>query len=232
MTESIDGHIQDDPALNEMADIYSTIGGELPVRVFSSISQGVSMNELAEDLIDSDGRSWHEEKNMDMFLLQAQDILEDFEQKNLIQQANNNWRVTSYGKQWKNQMDSARGLLLDLLNEDIIGYTGIEDDSKVDYRGEETLGDFYQALGFNMSQETSPEALPVLHILGGNLNDGEVPRDYEDGAEQLGIIGMIEDADYDGKESLNPVLTEVGQRIYEDVVLEDREFVEDHYGLN
>lgn len=233
MTEEFDGHVQNDPVFREMADVYSTIGGELPVRIFSSISDGMNMNELAERLIDFEDREWHTEGHMDMFEAQVRDMIDEFEEKKLIQEQNGDWALTSYGQSWRTQMDSANQTLLSLVNNDHIAASRFEAENRqLIYNGIETMGDVYNALGFNVGVEPYPETLPVLHILGEDLNDGEIPRDYIDGVEQLEIMGMLEDAEYDGKGALTPEMTEVGQRIYDEVVLDDREFVKEHYGLN
>ena len=232
MTDELDGHIQNDPVFREMADIYSTIGGELPVRIFSSISNEMNMNDLAERLLDLEERDWHRESNMDMFMTQARDMLDEFEDKKLVQDGNNNWSLTNYGQHWRAQMDSANQTLLQLINDDLLAASRFEaDDGQIIYNGEETLGDFYSVLGFNVRAEPYPESLPVLHILGGELNDGEVPRDYIDGVEQLEMMGMITDTDYDSEGPMRPEITEIGQRIYDEVVLDDREFVKEQYGL-
>lgn len=227
----IDGHVQKDPLFREQAEIYSSLGGELPIRIFSSISGGENMNELADKLIDFDDR-WREEGNFQTFEMQARDIIDDLEEKKLIQDANSGWNLTQYGQQWRAQLDSANQTLLGLITDEEIAPSRFEaEDRQVVYNGEETLGDFYHALGFNVRQEAYPEALPALHILAEDGNDGVVPVDYEDGVEQLQIMGMVEDVKYDG-EVLEPEITEVGQRVYDDVVIDDRDFVAEHYGLN
>jgi len=235
MTEELDGHVQNDPVFREMADIYSTIGGELPAMIFSNISHGRNMNELADRLIEVGERSWHTEENMDMFMAQAQDIIEEFEEKKLVQSEEKGWNLTRYGQQWRAQMDAANQTLTNLMHDDVIAASRFEaGDGQIVYDGDETLGNFYSALGFNVGSDADvyPEALPVLHILGEDVNDSEVPADYSEAVEQLELMGMVQDTDYDSEGSMSPELTEIGSRIYEEVVLDDREFVKEHYGLN
>lgn len=232
MTDELDGHVQNDPVFREMADIYTTIGGELPVRIFSSISKGMNMNDVAERLIEVGDREWHKEENTDMFMAQARDMIDEFEEKKLVQSGNHGWNLTRYGQQWRAQMDAANETLTSLMHDDAIAASRFEaGDGQIVYNGEETLGDFYSALGFNVGSDAYPEALPVLHILGEGVNNGEIPSDYEAAVEQLEIMGMVQNTDYEGEGAMTPELTEVGQRMYEEVVLDDREFVKDHYGL-
>lgn len=227
----IDGHVQKDPLFREQAEIYSSVGGGLPIKILSSISGDEDMNELASKLIDFDDR-WREEGNFQTFEMQARDILDDLEEKKLIQNGNTGWSLTQYGQQWRAQLDSANQTLLELINEDEIAPSRFEaGDGQIVYNGEETLGDFYNALGFNVIHDAYPEALPALHILAEGENDGVVPAEYDEGLEQLQIMGMVEDVDYDGSTS-EPEITEVGQRVYDEIVLDDREFVAEHYGLN
>lgn len=246
------GHIQKDPLFREQANVYSTIGGELPIRIFSSISNGMNMNELAEKLIDFDDR-WDEDANFQTFELQARDILEEFEEEKLVQSGNDGWNLTHYGEQWREQMDVANKTLLSLLNDNEIAASRFEaEDSQLIYRGDETLGDMYNALGFNVRIDEYPEALPALHILAEDVNNGTVPGDYSEGVEQLELMGMVEtEADGSLETDINnvdpsnmdsafydrdsgpsdPEITEIGRRIYDEVVLSDREFVAEHYGL-
>lgn len=226
----IDGHVQNDPLFREQSEIYSSLGGELPIRIFSSISGGMNMNGLADRLIDFDDR-WNEQGNFQTFELQARDAIDQFEDKKLIQDGNDGWSLTNYGQQWRAQIDAANQTLLDLVNDNKIAASRFEAESgQIVYNGENTLGDFYNALGFNVGVEPYPEALPALHILAEDANDGEVPQDYIDGVEQLELMGMAQNTDYDG-DTLETDITEIGQRIYDEVVLDDREFVAQHYGL-
>lgn len=227
MGEELDGHIQKDPIFREMADIYSTLGGKLPTRIFSGISEGKNMNEIADRLIEVGDSEHHTEENVGMFLAQAKDIIEDFEEKKLVQEEGSEWHLTNYGQKWRAQMDAANYTLTSLVNDGVIAASQFEaEDGQIIYNGEGTLGDFYSALGFNVEVDAYPEALPVMHILGEEVNNGEVPPDYSDAAEQLEIMGMVENTDT----ALE--LTEVGTKMYEEVVLDDREFVKDHYGFD
>ncbi len=233
----IEGHIQKDPLFREQAQIYSSLGGDLPIKIFSSISGGENMNELASKLIDFNDR-WREEGNFQTFEMQARDIIEDLDEENLVQLEDNGWALTEYGQQWRAQLDSANQTLLGLVADGELAASRFEaEDRQVIYNGEETLGDFYHALGFNVGQDAYPEALPALYILAEGVNDGVIPADYEDGVEQLHIMGMVKNMNEDGSyeqqgDSIDPEITEVGQRVYDEVVLDDREFVAEHYGLN
>lgn len=227
----IDGHVQDDPLLNEQAEIYSTLAGELPIRIFSSISSGMNMNDLADKLLDFDDR-WAEEGNFQMFEMQARDILDELEDNKLVQDGNNGWDLTSYGEQWRAQMDSADQTLRNLIGDNEIAASEFEaEDGQLVYQGEETVGDIYSALGFNVGVEPRPEALPALYILAEEENDSIVPADYADGVEMLEVMGMAENTDYDG-ETLETEITEVGQRVYDEIVVDDNEFLAEFYGFN
>ena len=227
----IDGHIQDDPLLNEQAEIYSTLAGELPMRIFYSISSGMNMNDLADKLLDFDDR-WAEEGNFQMFEMQARDILDELEDNKLVQDGNNGWSLTNYGQQWRAQMDSADQTLRNLIGDNEIAASEFEaEDGQLVYQGEETLGNIYSALGFNMGVEPNPEALPALYILAEGENDGNVPADYADGVEMLEVMGMAKNTDYDG-ETLGTEITEVGQRVYDEIVVDDNEFLAEFYGFN
>jgi len=227
----IDGDIQDDPLLNEQTEIYSILAGQLPISIFSSISSGMNMNELADRLVDFDDR-WAEEGEFRMFEIQARDMINELEDNKLVQSEKNGWSLTNYGQRWRTQIDSADQTLHDLIGDNEIAASKFEaGDGQLVYQGEETIGDFYSALGFNVGVESNPEALPALYILAEGENNGFVPADYADGVEMLEAMGMVENTDYNGEE-LEPDITEVGQRVYDEIIVEDNEFLAEFYGFN
>ncbi|WP_414837812.1 hypothetical protein ACK3SF_00185 [Candidatus Nanosalina sp. VS9-1] len=229
---NIDGHIQRDPIFREQSEIYASLGGQTPIRVFSSISRGETMNDVIESLFQTGSSGWQAGENFGHFEMQLRDILDDMEEKKLVQNTPDGWELTGYGGTWRTQMDQANHTLMELVNDNHIAASYFEaSDGDLVYEGEDTVGNLYNALGFNMLADSHPEALPVLYILGEEVNDGEVPEEYMDAVEQLSTVGLLE---YDATEegSLENVeITEMGRRVYDDVVLDDRETVADHYGL-
>lgn len=243
----IDGHIQDDPVLNLQAETYSTLGGDLPAKIFLNFSNGFDVNNFLGELIDGDNR-WSE-GNLQSFEHQARDILGELDEINMIQSEPQGWNLTSYGKQWQEHMASADRTLRSLIDDGEIASPEFGGEAgQLIYRGEETVGEIYRALGFNMGAEATPEALPALYILAEGVNDSVVPADYVDGVEMLELVGMVTDVDYTGEDEdaeipgagqrgyegyeggdLEPEITEVGQRIYDEVVVEDNEFLQDFF---
>ena len=227
----IDGHIQRDPAFREQSKIYSVLGGETPIRVFSGISRGLNMNDVIEELFETGSGGWQAGERLGHFEMQLQDVLQELEDEKLVQSTDDGWQLTSYGQTWRTQLDSAHQEFLGMMDDDLMARSYFEADDGLVFRGEDTLGDLYATLGFNLVADTYPEALPALYILGEGLNDGEVPHEYGEALEHLQSMDLVEDIEQEENREYHPEITEIGQRVYDEIVLDDREVIKNHYRL-
>lgn len=225
---------QHDPVFREQAEVYSLLGGEVPVRMFQGIEKGASLNDLMEELIDEDFRGMDNDGEPQPGV--TRQLLHSFDgmaEKNLVQRAANSWVLTGYGESWYGQMQDAINVMEELVEDDVVSggteLSGVE--AALLFEGPEDIGDLYAVLGYDLNGgDEYPEALPAFHLL--HENQGEAPARYVDAVEQLWHMDIVESYSLSdsGDEVIAP-LTAVGERVYSDVLMEDREMVKDHYGL-
>lgn len=217
----------------EQSEIYASLGGETALKLFTGISKGKNANEIIEEFIDTETPGWSSGDRAGGFEIRLQPLLDGMEDKKLVQSSPGGWELTNYGQTWRTQLDSAMMTFNQMADDGLVARSYFEaEDGELVYTGEPTMGDVYQTLGFNVLNDAYPETLPAMYIMGEGVNDNEVPREYETALEKLSHLGFVEDIEWDQNGDYHAELSEVGEKVYEDIVLDDRETIAGHYGLS
>jgi len=229
----LDGSLQQDPIFRDQSEIYAALGGETALKLFTGISQGKNANEIIEEFIDTETPGWSSGDRAGGFEIRLQPVLDNMQDKKLIQSSSDGWQLTNYGQTWQRQIDSAMMSFNQMADEGMVAQSYFEaDDGELVYTGEPTMGDVDHTLGFNVLNDAYPETLPAMYIMGEGVNDNEIPQEYGTALEKLSHLGFVEDVDWDQEGDFYAELSEVGERVYDEIVLDDRETIADHYGLS